>query len=191
VVDAVVRGVGVDDEVRLVAWVVPSPHGATPTVPGLRAHVGRLLPDWMVPRDVVLITELPRNERGKVDISALPPVPLRTVITAPETETETALVQIWAPILQLEHVGREGSFTALGGESLAVEEMLAAVEARFAVRLTYQDLFDHPTLAQFAARVDGAQRPRGSGWSGAFGRLGTVGRQLRSLVREDRQSDER
>ena len=68
---------GTDGLPRLAAWVVPEPGLRTPSPAGLRAQLGRALPDWMVPRDVVLITELPLTERGKVDVGALPPVPQR------------------------------------------------------------------------------------------------------------------
>ncbi|ADB73215.1 non-ribosomal peptide synthetase [Geodermatophilus obscurus] len=168
VVDAVVRGVGVDDETRLVAWVVPDPHRPRPTEAALRSDVGRALPDWMVPRDVVFLPELPRNERGKVDVGALPPPPERRETAAPETETEVALAGIWEPILKTEGIGREDSFTALGGESLAIEEMLAAVEQQYRLRLAADDLIDHPTLAEFAAFVDSRRS------SGLAGRLAAV-----------------
>ncbi|MFW3172988.1 non-ribosomal peptide synthetase [Geodermatophilus sp. CPCC 206100] len=174
VLDAIVRGVGVDDETRLVAWVVPDPHQTAPTEAALRSDVGRALPDWMVPRDVVFLPELPRNERGKVDVGALPPPPERREATPPATETETALAGIWEPILKVEGVGREDSFTALGGESLAIEEMLAGVEQRFRLRLTAEDLIDHPTLAEFAAFVDSRRR------SGLSGRLGAVAPHLQA-----------
>jgi amino acid adenylation domain-containing protein len=157
VVDAIVRGLGID-EARLVAWVVTDPDAPTPTEAQLRTEVGRALPDWMVPRDVVLLPELPRNERGKVDVSALPEPPERREVTAPQTETETALAAVWGPILNVDGIGREDDFTALGGESLAIEEMLAAVEERYRVRLSAEDLGENPTLAEFAALVEARRR---------------------------------
>jgi acyl carrier protein len=147
---------------------VPDPHRPRPTEAALRSDVGRALPDWMVPRDVVFLPELPRNERGKVDVGALPPPPERRETAAPETETEVALAGIWEPILKTEGIGREDSFTALGGESLAIEEMLAAVEQQYRLRLAADDLIDHPTLAEFAAFVDSRRS------SGLAGRLAAV-----------------
>jgi amino acid adenylation domain-containing protein len=138
---------------RLVAWVAPDPTGGTASAAVLRAGVARALPAWMVPRDVVLLEDLPRTERGKVDVRGLPPVPARPRPTPPQTPAEEAVEAIWSALLHLEQVGREESFTALGGDSLAVEEMLAAVQGRLGAGLTTADLAEHATLAEFAALV--------------------------------------
>ncbi|SFT34355.1 Acyl-CoA synthetase (AMP-forming)/AMP-acid ligase II [Geodermatophilus amargosae] len=138
---------------RLVAWVVPDPAGGTASPAVLRSGVARRLPAYMVPRDVVLLEELPRNERGKVVAAALPPVPERPTPVPPATPTEAALEPIWGRILHLDHVGRDESFTALGGDSLAVEEMLASVTSHLGVELATADLAERPTLTEFAALV--------------------------------------
>ncbi|GAB3321348.1 hypothetical protein GCM10027451_42760 [Geodermatophilus aquaeductus] len=155
--DVVVRAVDADTPTpRLVAWVEPDPAGGTAAPALLRAGVARTLPAWMVPRDVVLVESLPRTERGKVDTRALPDVPERPAPTPPRTPQEEAVEAVWSSLLHLEQVGREESFTALGGDSLLVEEMLATVQARLGVELTTADLAEHATLAEFAALVAAA-----------------------------------
>ncbi len=66
--------VGVDDEKfgqRLAAYVVPSqPEAIDPD--HVRAHVKERLAGYKVPRDVVLLDELPRNASGKVVVRDLP-----------------------------------------------------------------------------------------------------------------------
>ncbi|KAA1428077.1 AMP-binding protein [Nocardioides antri] len=68
--------VGVDDEAfgqRLAAYVVPTePDAVSPD--DVRAHVKARLAGYKVPRDVVLIDELPRNASGKVVARDLPEV---------------------------------------------------------------------------------------------------------------------
>ncbi|WP_232680298.1 AMP-binding protein [Nocardioides sp. R-C-SC26] len=67
--------IGVDDEAfgqRLAAYVVPVP-GTSPDVDALRGHVKATLAGYKVPRDVVLLDELPRNASGKVMVRELPP----------------------------------------------------------------------------------------------------------------------
>jgi hypothetical protein len=121
---------------------------AVPAAPGERS-----LPDYMVPREIVFVTELPHNERAKVDVHALPAPPWPEP-TPPATPTEGRLERIWAEILRLNHVGRNESFTALGGDSLSVEEMLARVHGDLGPRLTTGTLAENPTLQQFAVLVD-------------------------------------
>ena len=68
--------VGVDDEAfgqRLAAYVVPArPEAVDPDE--VRAHVKARLAGYKVPRDVVLLDELPRNASGKVVVRDLPAV---------------------------------------------------------------------------------------------------------------------
>ncbi|MGV3562599.1 MAG: AMP-binding protein [Nocardioides sp.] len=66
--------VGVEDEAfgqRLAAYVVLRP-GAELDADGVRAHVKANLAGYKVPRDVVLLDELPRNATGKVMKRLLP-----------------------------------------------------------------------------------------------------------------------
>ena len=66
--------VGVEDEAfgqRLAAYVVLRP-GAALDADGVRAHVKANLAGYKVPRDVVLLDELPRNATGKVVKRQLP-----------------------------------------------------------------------------------------------------------------------
>ena len=65
---------GVDDEAfgqRLAAYVVLVP-GASATPDELRAHVKQHLAGYKVPRDVVVLDELPRNASGKIMKRELP-----------------------------------------------------------------------------------------------------------------------
>jgi acyl-coenzyme A synthetase/AMP-(fatty) acid ligase/thioesterase domain-containing protein/acyl carrier protein len=160
---------------RLIAWVVPDPAGGTASPAVLRSGVARRLPSYMVPRDVVLLEELPRNERGKVVAAALPPVPERPTPVPPATPTEAVLEPIWGRILHLEHVSRDESFTALGGDSLAVEEMLASVTSQLGAELTTADLAERPTLAEFAALVAARRADRSGRRTSNVVRLRTTG----------------
>ncbi len=68
--------VGVDDEKfgqRLAAYVVPAQPDAV-DADHVRAHVKERLAGYKVPRDVVLLDELPRNASGKVVVRDLPEV---------------------------------------------------------------------------------------------------------------------
>jgi thioesterase domain-containing protein/acyl carrier protein len=176
IADAVVRAVGAEDARHLVAWVVPDPqHPLTPSPASVRSTLARLLPAYMVPTAVVVIAEIPRNERGKVAVRELPAPPARPDPVPPATATERALATIWTPILRLDEVGRDESFTALGGDSLAVEEMLAAVESAYGIGLTTADLAEHPSLRDFAALIDRAGDGSGFDRADPLVRLRTTG----------------
>lgn len=70
--------IGVDDDefgTRLRAFVVPA-EGVTPDPDELRAHVKAHLARYKVPRDVVMVEDLPRNPTGKLVRRLLPTGPL-------------------------------------------------------------------------------------------------------------------
>ena len=76
-------------ETRLVAYVVFRA-GAADTA-GLRAHLRRALPDFMVPSHIVVLDRLPMTPNGKVDRRALPD-PSVVTATTPSIESRPANV---------------------------------------------------------------------------------------------------
>jgi O-succinylbenzoic acid--CoA ligase len=76
VAEAAVTGVP-DEEwgARVVAWVVPAATGAPPRLDDLRHTVAEQLPNFMAPREMRVVTELPRTPLGKVVRSVLRTMP--------------------------------------------------------------------------------------------------------------------
>ena len=140
---------------RLVAYVVGRPGRRTPAPAALRRALRERLPEYMVPAAIVPMPELPRNERGKVDRAQLPGAPSIEVemVEGEYDQWELVVGQIWAEVLGLRGVHLDEDFTALGGDSLSAEEMLALVHARLGVDLRASELLEQPTLRAFARRV--------------------------------------
>ncbi|HEV2736190.1 MAG TPA: amino acid adenylation domain-containing protein, partial [Longimicrobiaceae bacterium] len=154
-------------EVRLVAYVVPA-GGSAPSTPELRALLSRTLPDYMVPGVFVTLGALPLTPSGKVDRRALPAPggrrpELEAGFTAPRTETERLLAEVWQWVLRVERVGVEDDFFQLGGDSiLAIRVVSRAREA--GVEISPRQLFEHPTVGALAraARRATSDAPKGS-----------------------------
>ncbi|MGN8050896.1 non-ribosomal peptide synthetase [Curtobacterium sp. 22159] len=140
---------------RLVAYVVGRPGRRTPAPAAIRRALRERLPEYMVPASIVPMTALPRNERGKVDRAELPGAPsIDAEMTEGEYDQwELVVGQIWAEVLGLPGVHLDEDFSALGGDSLSAEEMLAIVHQRLGVDLRGSDVLEHPTLRAFARRV--------------------------------------
>jgi len=121
----------------------------------IRAHLRRLLPDYMIPAHIILQPSLPLNQNGKVDRKALPnPADLRSAhvgTEVPQTETETALGQIWEEILGVESVGTTDDFFDTGGHSLLVVGMVSKIHERLGVELPFAQVFETPTIRDLAA----------------------------------------
>ena len=143
---------------RLVAWVVAD--GSRPLGRAdVRAHAAAALPDYMVPADVLLMEALPVTANGKVDRQALPdPPPARPDLpdrfVAPRTDLERALAAIWGELLGRTDVGLFDNFFDLGGHSLLMVKVQAAIRDRLGRDVPVVDLFAHPTITALAAALD-------------------------------------
>ncbi|MFW0783317.1 AMP-binding protein [Gordonia sp. CPCC 206044] len=144
---------------RLTAHVAVDPDRWHPAPAEIRIALGKTLAPWMIPQDVIVMAQLPRNERGKVDRAALPPPPERT----PEPvrgPTEAALLHIWCGLLGLDTVGRNEDFISLGGDSLAAARLLTEIRDRWLVDIATADFAAAPTIAALGERMDRAHQER-------------------------------
>ncbi|ANN17189.1 non-ribosomal peptide synthetase [Amycolatopsis orientalis] len=140
---------------RLVAYVVAETE--VPDTAGLKEFLARDLPDYMIPAAFVPLEGLPLNVNGKLDRAALPapdfsrPV---TAWTAPGTDAERALAEIWAEVLGVGEVGAEADFFELGGDSILSIQVVSRAR-RAGLRLLPKDLFRYPTIRALAASAQG------------------------------------
>ena len=156
----VAREVSTGDQ-RLVAYLVPRDAGAP--VPGeIREYLLKFLPDYMVPSTFVALEGLPLSPNGKIDRNALPKPDKALLRTggervAPRTLREAKLVEIWKDLLRLSEVGVEDNFFELGGHSLLAMQLLNRVRKTLGAQLDVRAVFEAPTVAEFAARLDGSE----------------------------------
>ena len=146
---------------RIVAYVVPL--GEALAIPELRAGLSERLPDYMLPAAFVTLDALPLTPSGKIDRQALPaPSAERPRLeTTERSPVEELIAGIWSDLLGIGHVAGiapADGFFELGGHSLLAARVLSRVRAVLGVDLSLRSLFDEPTLAGFAARVERARQ---------------------------------
>jgi thioesterase domain-containing protein/acyl carrier protein len=144
---------------RLIGYVVASAD-QVPDALELRAHMGRSLPEHMVPSAFVALDRLPLTPNGKLDRRALPApdlVPLAEQ-RLPRTPQEEFLCGLFAEVLGLERVGIDDDFFALGGHSLLATRLISRVRSTLDVGLAIRSLFEAPTVAALVKRLN-ANRP--------------------------------
>ncbi|MFG2232575.1 amino acid adenylation domain-containing protein [Streptomyces sp. NPDC048723] len=143
----------------LCAYVLP--HAGDAAVGGdlggtLRTELTRTLPAYLVPAHVLVIDTLPSTVSGKADLDAfpdpfasstpVPPAPAPAPAPAPVT-VEARVRHHWAEVLGVDSalLSADSEFHALGGDSLALIEMLAAVSS---------DLLTPGQAQRFTGRLD-------------------------------------
>jgi len=159
---------GVGGEPILVAYVVPAKgHHSHGMVEELRRHLRESLPEYMIPAQFVALDELPHTSSGKIDRRRLPaPEDVeshgRGESAAPRGPVEEMVARSWAEVLKLDRVGVHDNFFELGGHSLLATQVLSRIRSSFHLEVTLRDLFDAPTVAGLARRIE-AQFRNGTG----------------------------
>ncbi|MEL7158428.1 MAG: amino acid adenylation domain-containing protein, partial [Actinomycetota bacterium] len=121
----------------------------------IRAHVGTMLPAFMVPNLFIEHDELPLATSGKVDRHALgAAVATRATVTgdlvAPNDELERFLADVWAEVLGLDQVGVTDRFFELGGDSIQAAEVVNRVQEAVGEFVYVVTMFTSPTVADYA-----------------------------------------
>lgn len=164
---AVVRAAGDGEQRRLVGYVITQT-GSDVSAQSLRHHALKLLPEYMVPSDIVFLDALPLNANGKIDEGLLP-IPKANVagdvaaLVPPRDWTEQRLVRIWRQLLKCDAIGIEDNFFELGGHSFLAVSMMADIESAFGKRLPISALMKCQTVARLAELLRGDAAS--GGWS--------------------------
>ncbi|WP_139487939.1 non-ribosomal peptide synthetase [Brevibacillus dissolubilis] len=127
------------------------------TLTELRAWVGQVLPDYMIPAAFVQLEAMPITINGKIDRKALPEPTgdMRSGMTyiEPQTDVEKQLAAIWHELLGVEKVGIHDDFFALGGHSLKATQLVSRIQKQFEVVFPLRDVFTISTLGEMAAQI--------------------------------------
>jgi amino acid adenylation domain-containing protein len=174
VVAAVDEGTGGVRLVAFVVFVVSVTAEPLPDLAGeLRRFLARTLPAYMVPAAFVPLDSLPLTRSGKADrrglsrqarLASEAAVPGTGAASgaahgvAPRDPIEEAVAAIWREVLQTGAVSVHESFFDLGGHSLLATQVMSRVRIAFGIDLPLSVLFDAPTVAGLARRIEAALR---------------------------------
>lgn len=152
---AVVLTIGENnDNRRLVAYIVPEGYFEKEEI---EAYLSNKLPGYMVPSLLMELETLPLTSNGKIDRKALASRDIDELLVhqfvAAGNETEEKLTEIWQYLLEIDQVGINDDFFELGGHSLLAVRMIAAIRKKFGVELSINEMFDYPTIAVMAAKL--------------------------------------
>jgi len=144
-------------EPQLAAYVT-SGAAAPPGYAGIRAHLARLVPDYMIPSSLTVLDALPLTANGKLDRAALPPPtphdqPGTIGPGQPGTGLMAQIAEVWSQVLGVGSVAAQDDFFQLGGHSLAALRALYILRDRLSVHIPLPSLMDSRDLTDFTAMV--------------------------------------
>ncbi|MFI5430682.1 alpha/beta fold hydrolase [Rhodococcus baikonurensis] len=154
IADVFVGAVLENDRPEIVAYVVQNKAVMARSGAEMRRELARNLPAWMLPRHFVPMAALPRNERGKVDRSALPTLSVRSELPTLAGPTELWLADIWKSILCTDSLDRGDDFFELGGDSLASTHVIAKIAEMFRVQISSTQFVCASTIKDLAVLID-------------------------------------
>jgi amino acid adenylation domain-containing protein len=127
----------------------------------LRARLAAMLPEYLVPATFLLVDELPRTPRGKLDRRALHRLVREArrdserSADARASELERAITDIFRAELGVE-VGPSDRFLAVGADSVRIVRIHRRLRAQLNRDFPLLVIFEHPTARQLAAHLSGA-----------------------------------
>jgi thioesterase domain-containing protein/acyl carrier protein len=127
----------------------------------LRELIANELPGYMIPASITIADTLPHSPNGKLDRRALlaaekAPSP---VTAQPKTSIEALICEIFSEVLELSNVQPSDSFFDLGGHSIAAARLLSRLRHVLQAELTIRDIFEVPSPALLAKRLDISREP--------------------------------
>ena len=158
--DAAVALRGTGGEAFLAAYLAPTDGDleAEALTDAAREALAQQLPAYMVPTTFTVLDDLPRLTSGKIHRQALPdpgrPTAKELDRTPPSTPHEQLLAEIWEEVLETPTAGVHNHFFELGGHSLKATQVVARLRQRAQLEVPVRVLFEAPTIAGLARRLD-------------------------------------
>lgn len=142
-------------EDQLVAYVVNAPGKFDESM--VIAHLSAKLPDYMVPRRLVILESLPMLPTGKVNRRALPnpfvdegPSGNDANPSCHQVGRMERLASLYREVLGLPNVDVRKSFGDLGGDSLGAAVLAARIHSDFGVEIPFMRISGRNTLTDVA-----------------------------------------
>ncbi|MDA3927423.1 MAG: amino acid adenylation domain-containing protein, partial [Prolixibacteraceae bacterium] len=142
---------------QLVAYIVPDSNISLDKS-NIRKQLLNILPDYMVPSLLIIMSALPMTINGKLDKKALPDPVIRTENSdkaqKPQTAIEKQLVIIWEEILNIENIGIHDNFFELGGHSLLTIALISKINKRYKNKISVSIIFQYQTIKQLSEYLE-------------------------------------
>ncbi len=116
------------------------------------------LPSYMMPSDVIEVTDFPLLDNGKVNYKGLLNYLETNEVVLPVNKIESELLAIWKEILGDKEISTEDSFHTIGGNSLAIMRLIGKIYKEYNVRISLNEMFSNLTIQKQAEYIKQANK---------------------------------
>ncbi|HVE65413.1 MAG TPA: MupA/Atu3671 family FMN-dependent luciferase-like monooxygenase, partial [Thermoanaerobaculia bacterium] len=135
----------------------------------LRDFAATRLAHYKVPREILIVPEIPESPTGKLRRAGLAeafglstPAGARSDRGAPAPSRadtiEQQLAKIWSDLLGVDLIEAGANFFRLGGDSILASRLVARIRKEFQVELPLRVLFETPIFAEIASVIENEKR---------------------------------
>jgi amino acid adenylation domain-containing protein len=138
---------------QLIGYIRPAA-GASVDAATIRAALAGQVPTFLVPQQLVIVTDWPLTPAGKLDVTALPgpaAEEVRPVPRSPQTRAERELAAILEELLGRPGISLDDDFFELGGHSLLATQYAARATTVLGRRVSLAAVLRHPTMVGLIA----------------------------------------
>ncbi len=126
----------------------------------IRALLGMILPEYMIPSDFILVDALPLMPNGKIDRQRLPDPNSYEAqdserVLLPRTRFEEEIATIWREVLDRDQINMNDNFFEVGGHSLLAVTLFGRIKKKTGLDLPLATLFSNPTLLHLIEALNG------------------------------------
>ena len=126
----------------------------------IETFLAERLPDYMMPRAIVILDSMPTAPNGKIDRAALPELDeirmgREEKFIPPGNSLERAVASVWQEVLGVENISVNADFFSYGGNSLLLAQVCSKLRRAINPELTVMELFRYPTVHALAKHLSG------------------------------------
>lgn len=119
------------------------------------------LPVYLLPVRIIKLESMPMTAGGKINERELPAPELSRGDSAPETDRQKKILDVFRQVLERPEMGADGDYFQFGGNSLNAMETAGLLEPILSRRLKISDLYACRTAKRLDEWLDGGQGSRG------------------------------
>lgn len=123
----------------------------------LNNYLSKILPDYMIPKHIVILDTLPFNQNGKIDKKALLEIEIevrgKEYKAPPTNEVEVRLIEIFEEVFGVNGIHMEQNFWDLGGSSIHTTLVAMKIQQEFEVSISLRDIYDKQSLRNLSELI--------------------------------------